>query len=325
MLGTVVRIAAPAVADGRPAAGAEGAGPAARRLEALVREQLPLVGQVVSETLKRVPAHVGRDDLVSAAMFALAASAKTYDATRGVPFGQYAAIRIRGAVVDELRHRDWASRSVRRRAREVEEARMHLSAELGRSPSRDELAEAMGVDPRRLDSVAADIHRASVLSLQALAFAEAEALVPATGDEPEEALLRQEQLGYLRDAIAELPDRLRGVVLAYFFDQRSSADIADELGVTESRVSQLRAQALSMLRDAMRAAGSGACPSAPSRRAARDAKSAAYCAAVATRSTVTGRLRVVSSGGGFRSEIPRAEEAPDTLRARVSDNTRRAS
>ncbi|HZC70506.1 MAG TPA: sigma factor, partial [Jatrophihabitans sp.] len=86
----------------------------------LVTEHLPLVGHLVRELMHRLPAHVNRDDLVSAGSVALVLSARSFDPARGVPFARFAAIRIRGALTDELRTMDWASRAVRSRAREVE-------------------------------------------------------------------------------------------------------------------------------------------------------------------------------------------------------------
>ena len=94
--------------------------------------------------MTRLPAHIGRDDLTSAGMAALVLSAQGYDESRGVPFARFAAIRIRGALVDELRSMDWASRSVRGRAREVDAARNQLSVTLGRSPRAHEVAETLG-------------------------------------------------------------------------------------------------------------------------------------------------------------------------------------
>src|SRR6195952_404488 len=88
---------------------------AATSVETLVRENLALVGHIVRETMTRLPAHIGRDDLTSAGMTALVLSAQGFDESRGVPFARFAAIRIRGALVDELRSMDWASRSVRGR------------------------------------------------------------------------------------------------------------------------------------------------------------------------------------------------------------------
>jgi RNA polymerase sigma factor FliA len=258
----------------------------------LVNEHLPLVGHLVRETLNRLPAYVNRDGLMSAGMLALVLSARSFDPSRGVPFGPYAAIRIRGALADELRLMDWASRGVRTKARETESVRATLAARLGRAPRREEIAQTMGVPVGELDALEADVHRAGVLSLQNLTPDESADMLPHKADGPEGLLLRREQLGMLHDAIAELPERLRFVVEEYFFGQRKMADIATQLGVTESRVSQLRSEALALLRAGMQdgAADAGTASRAVGRAAARQA----YREAVASRSSLAHRLAVTT-------------------------------
>ena len=128
----------------------------------------PLVGHLVREVLNRVPAHVNRDDLTSAGMYALTLSAKSFDPTLGVPFARFAAIRIRGALTDELRTMDWASRAVRGKARELNTVRTELTHSIGREPSRTEIAGAMGMSMSELAGLESDVHRAGLVSLQAL-------------------------------------------------------------------------------------------------------------------------------------------------------------
>jgi RNA polymerase sigma factor for flagellar operon FliA len=219
--------------------------------EALIVKHMALVGHIVRETMSRVPSHVDRDDLSSAGLTALVQSAHAYDPSRGVPFNRYAATRIRGAVVDELRSIDWASRSVRRRARELDATRARLATLLGRPASAAEIAQAVGLS---LDEIAAndeDVARAQVLSLHASEDdGIGESLVSSTPD-PQATLEHRERLTYLTEAVAELPERLRLVVEQYFLAERPMAEIAATLGVTESRISQLRAEALVLLRDAL--------------------------------------------------------------------------
>jgi RNA polymerase sigma factor FliA len=222
-----------------------------RELDELVRTHLPLVGHLVRELLRRVPGHISRDDLVSAGMAALAAAAKSYDPARGIPFRNFATTRIRGALLDELRSLDWASRSVRSRARQVESVAQQLTSTLGRTPTAQELAEALGTAVDEINAVDEDVQRAVVLSLQGFAPGAAEDLVRERSAGPEDLILTRERIGYLHDAVLALPDRLRHVVTAYFFEERPMAEIAAELGVTESRVSQLRAEALVLLRDGL--------------------------------------------------------------------------
>jgi RNA polymerase sigma factor for flagellar operon FliA len=217
----------------------------------LVRENLALVGYVVSEFVAKLPSHISRDELSSAGMYALAAAARGWDPERGVPFARFATTRIRGAIIDELRGMDWASRSVRGRARKVDAARTQLTATLGRSPSPAEIATATGMTVAELDGVEEDVQRAVVLSLHGSPGDATEELVADRMPSPEDELLLRERIGYLRDAIDALPERLRKVVVDYFFTERPMAEIAKDLGVTESRVSHLRAEALAQLRDGM--------------------------------------------------------------------------
>jgi RNA polymerase sigma factor for flagellar operon FliA len=227
--------------------------PENRAIENLVRDHLPLVGHLVREMLSRLPTHVSREDLVSAGMAALATAAKSFDPGRGTPFGGFATTRIRGALLDELRGLDWASRSVRSRARRIETAQQQLTATLGRTPTTQELAGSLGVAVSEIKAVDDDVHRAVVLSLQGFATGSADDMVTESAAGPEDLLLHRERIGYLHQAIEALPERLRTVVEGYFFHERPMTELAAELGVTESRVSQLRAEALVLLRDGMNA------------------------------------------------------------------------
>lgn len=219
----------------------------------LVRQTLPLVGHIVRDTATRVPGHVSREDLMSAGLMALAQAAAAYDPARGVKFSSYAATRIRGALVDELRSLDWASRSVRRRARQVDEARNTLAVTLGRVATDAEVAAAMGIGLSELAAHQDDLSRASVMSLDGFEDGSAEDLLPSAGPTPIDVLEDRERLAYLHDAVAQLPERLQIVVRGYFFAERPMAEIAAELGVTDSRISQLRAEAVVLLRGALTA------------------------------------------------------------------------
>jgi RNA polymerase sigma factor for flagellar operon FliA len=220
-------------------------------LDDLVTSHIPVVSHIVRETMGRVPSHVSRDDLTSAGLAALVQASKSFDADRGVPFARYAATRVRGAILDELRGIDWASRSVRRRARDLDATRAQLSSILGRTPTVQEVADAVGMTLAEIAQNDEDIARAQVLSLQGAQDASLDDVLPASGPTPEQLVEHRERLTYLVEAVAELPDRLRIVISDYFLQERPMAEIAAELGVTESRVSQMRAEALVLLRDAL--------------------------------------------------------------------------
>lgn len=210
-----------------------------------IREYLPLVHHVVTSIRGRLPNHVSADDLTSAAMLGLLHAVRGFDDRRGVPFASYAKTRIHGAVLDELRGGDWATRSLRAKSRALQEARERTGAAL------EEAAAAAGLSVEEARRVQADVERASVLSVEGIVQDQAASGLPLEEATPEAALEDRERTGYLRDAVDLLPERLRHVVVGIFFDERSPAELATELGVTESRISHMRAEAMGLLRDAM--------------------------------------------------------------------------
>lgn len=222
--------------------------------DALVVENIALVGHIVRETMSRVPSHVHREDLSSAGMMALVNASRAFEADRGVPFVRYAATRIRGAILDELRGIDWASRAVRRRSRDLDSTRTQLAVTLGRRASDAEVASALGIPVAEVEGNDRDVARANVLSLQGTAECGLADMLASPVDGPEDVVEHQERLHYLVEAIEELPPRLRVVVTDYFIAERPMAAIAADLDVSESRVSQIRAEALVLLRDALNTA-----------------------------------------------------------------------
>lgn len=214
---------------------------------ALVEQHLALVGYNVNEVLARVPPHVSRADLTSAGAMALVRAARSFDDSRGVPFARYASLRIRGALIDELRSMDWVPRGARRRARETSEVSDELTGQLGRTPTKPELAQALGVSVEEVNAAHADACT-RVLSMDAFYGAVVDGSVG-----PLDALVNAEQLEYLRTGISCLPEKPRYVVEQLFFHDRPVIELADEMGLTRSRISQLRTEALSLLKDGLRA------------------------------------------------------------------------
>jgi len=225
-----------------------------QEVDALVTEHLPLAQFAVNAVASRIslPGHVSRDDLLSCAHVALIEVARRFDPSAGATFATYALARLQGAVLDELRSGDWASRSVRAAARRTDAAADALAMTLGRPPTREELAASLGVPVGDLHALQVDVHRAVMVSIDADNGGDGASLdLPDTGDSPERALLRAERGRTLQDAIRELPDRLDEVIERNFFGDESLTDIARDLGVTLSRVSQMRARALTLLHAVM--------------------------------------------------------------------------
>lgn len=297
-----------------PARPVAAATPSAASVEELVSSHLPLVHYLVAELSGRLPRHVARDDLTSAGMTALVEAARSFDPARGASFGSHARTRIRGALLDELRSQDWAARSVRAQVRRRDAAVDHLTARNGRLPERREVAAHLGVSVRELDGLDHDVQRAVVLSYQALTEEQdLPGTLPASGPTPEQVLVERERQAYLLDAVQALPDKLRTVVVGYFLDERPMAELAAELGVTESRISQLRAEAVALLREGMNAQldpESLPAPQRPDGRVAR--RKAAYYAAVAARSDYRSRLSVPTprrGGDAGRNPLSTPQEA----------------
>jgi RNA polymerase sigma factor for flagellar operon FliA len=266
--------------------------------EELIRAHMPLVGHLVRDMLTRIPNHIHRDDLTSAGLHALVTAARGWDPDRGIPFHRFASTRIRGAILDELRSLDWATRSVRTKARATDSTRQNLTTTLGRTPTNEELAQALGTTTTDLHQTDNDVQRATVLSLQGFATASADDLVTEPTPGPEDMLLRREQIGYLHHAIASLPERLQTVITEYFLNERPMADIAADLGVTESRISQLRAEALSLLKDGLNThldPELAPAPENPDSITAR--RRAGYYATIAGNTTLHSRLSLTNAHG----------------------------
>ena len=270
----------------------------ARRIE----RHLPLVRHIVFQVALHYPRHVDREELARAGALGLVEAARRFDEGRGVPFERFVARRIRGAILDAVRAADWAPRSVRNLARRLDEVEQCLATELGRVPSSTEMASALGISVEELASLQDRMFRSVVLALD-------HEVTEVSGDElllvdvlrdrrtlePPEELELRELLAYVRDAVDLLPDRHRLVIIGYFLEDRTSQELAEELIVTESRVSQLRSEALQMLREGIEAqyatdAGSGAAtpfPATPGRVTRRKAR---YASAIRDASGWRSRL-----------------------------------
>ncbi len=207
----------------------------------LVVDHLPLVGYLVSELCGRAT-HLSREDLASVGAVGLVLAADAYDPSTGVPFGAYARRRITGALVDELRSLDWAGRGTRQRIKALQSMTETLAARLGRAPTHDEMAAALGLTSDQVRACLADAAR-TVGPLDEAAEALTADIVA-----PEDSVLELERVRYLGAAVAALPERLRLIVTEIYLEGRAVKDVAADLGLTSSAVSQQRGEALRLLR-----------------------------------------------------------------------------
>jgi RNA polymerase sigma factor for flagellar operon FliA len=211
----------------------------------LIVDNLPLVGFLAAELSARAT-HVPREELAAAGALALVTAAEAFDPSLGVPFGAYARRRILGAFADEMRAMDWASRGIRRRIKETLAVRDTLASGLGRTPTVAEIAATMGVDAATVSESLTDADR-TVLTLDDPVVQVASSDLPL----PDESAALTERREVLQQALAALPDRMRHIVRAVYLEERSVKEIAEELGVSHSAVSQQRAEGLRLLRDAL--------------------------------------------------------------------------
>lgn len=225
--------------------------------DALLRENLSLVHHVARQLARGLAADADIDELVSAGTMGLMSALEAFDLGRGLAFSTFAVPRIRGAILDELRRQDHVPRSVRRKTRSIAAAREMLTRTLGRSPDANEVAAELGVDAETLWRWQADVEGAVHVPLDRSATdRDGTTVSPAeflgNGEElTDERLTREEEIALLREALLALKDQERTVLSLYYFEELKAREIAEVMGVSESRISQIRSKALSQLRDAL--------------------------------------------------------------------------
>lgn len=225
--------------------------------DALLRDNLSLVHHVARQLARGLTADVDVDELVSAGTMGLMSALEAFDLGRGLAFSTFAVPRIRGAILDELRRQDHVPRSVRRKTRCLAAARESLTRQLGRSPELSEIATALGVDAETLWRWQADIEGAIHVPLDRGAGDHDDAVVcpsdiVGNGEElTDDRLGREEDITLLREALLSLKDQERTVLSLYYFEELKAREIAEVLGVSESRISQIRSKALAQLRQVL--------------------------------------------------------------------------
>jgi len=213
--------------------------------QALVLEHLPRVKQIALHLAARLPASVDTDDLIQVGLIGLLKASEDHDATRGASFATYAGIRIRGAMLDELRRHDWLPRSVQGKLRQVSEAITVVEQAQGQLATDEAIARQLALPVDEYRELAAELACARMTTLEELGGDDA--VVSAEAD-PAGETARDAFRRALADAIARLPEREALMMSLYYSEGLNLREIAGVLEVTESRVSQLHGQAIARLR-----------------------------------------------------------------------------
>ena len=217
----------------------------------LVMEHVGLVRALAGRLAHRVPSQVEVSELISVGVLGLIDAASRFKPSLGVPFDAFARRRIHGAMLDALRDLDWAPRSVRKLGRTMDGTVARLRHELGREPQEKEIAGALNVSDVEYGRILDQLKTAELATIrQATTEDGSNSLEVAIdpGEGPYARLERQELREFLAEAIAELPDRERHILALYYHEELTLAEIGEVIGVGESRVSQLRTQAIGRLR-----------------------------------------------------------------------------
>ena len=216
----------------------------------------PLVKYVAGKVSMGMPQNIEFDDLVSYGVFGLIDAISKFDPARGIKFKTYAMTRIRGAIFDELRSIDWIPRSIRQKAKQIEQVISELENKLGRTVEDEEIAREMGMPSEEFQSLLNKLSCTSMLSLNDIWYLgddNDELSILETLEAPEnmnpDILVEKEEIrDYIIDAIQKLPDKEKKVIVLYYYEDLTLKEIGEILEVTESRVSQLHTKAIMRLR-----------------------------------------------------------------------------
>jgi RNA polymerase sigma factor for flagellar operon FliA len=239
---------------------AEPAKVTAEQKDKLIMEYAPLIKFIAQKIAVRLPSHIELDDLISSGVIGLMDAIEKYDPDRDNKFKTYAEFRIRGAILDELRAQDWVPRSVRDKAKLLDRTIVNLEAETGRSPSDEEIAEKLEISMEEFYDLVNQVRPVSVLSIdEANTFSNVDKmsilnlLESCKLNNPLNQLKVKSIKNVVTGAIEDLPERQRLVLSLYYYEDLNLKEIGKILRVTESRVSQLHAQAIARLRAKLQA------------------------------------------------------------------------
>jgi len=219
--------------------------------EALILEHAPLVKYIAEGLAVKLPSSITREELISSGIVGLIDALNNFDPNKGIKFRTYAAYRIRGTILDELRKLDWIPRSVRKDIQWIDDATMALRSRTGSEPDDSEIAEEMGIDLERYYKIISKARGGGLLSLEELSRDDATPFVARLASpvpSPLDAVKREELKGVLAEAVSNLSEKEQLVVSLRYYDEMTLKEIAEVLGLTESRISQIHSKALTRLR-----------------------------------------------------------------------------
>lgn len=226
--------------------------PSQQLREQIIMEYAPLVKLVAGRLSMYFGSNVEYDDLVGYGVFGLIDAIDRYDPARDVKFETYASVRIRGAILDQIRRMDWIPRTIRQKQRKIDEAERAVQARTGHAASDEEIAAELGISPDDFLSWQAELNVTNVVSLDD--FVE-QGTEPAMNTErnshfiqPEQKIAKDELKQKLDEALSLLTEREREVILMYYYEEMSLKEISAVMEVSESRVSQLHTKALKKMR-----------------------------------------------------------------------------
>lgn len=225
------------------------------RQKTLLVQYYPLVAKIVNAMKGKLPPYADLDELHSTGVSGLADAVKKLDPARENSFAGYVAMRVKGAILDELRKLDYMPRSARNEAKKIDRVREGLEQSLGREPNDGEIRIKLGLDKKQFDKVRRRTQLCSFVSLNNTVGYEdsnspslSESIADENAETAVEQIEKQELSSMLKSRVINLPEKQRRIIESYYFEEKKLGDIAKEFGVTEARICQIHSQALQALR-----------------------------------------------------------------------------
>ena len=223
--------------------------------DSLIVEYAPLVKVVAGRLCMYLGSNVEYDDLVGFGVFGLIDAIEKFDTRKNIKFETYASLRIRGEIIDQIRKSDWIPRTIRQKQKQLDAVMKDIEAKKGRQATDEEIAEALGISPDELVNWQAQMNLTNVVSLDEFVDAGMEISDANSYNRrytsPEENMERSELKSMLEEAIDQLTEKERSVILFYYYEELTVKEIAQVMEVTESRVSQLHTKALQKMKKVM--------------------------------------------------------------------------